>query len=246
LIRRRSASSVERSRNAALKRSATDGTRRRHSARGRCRGVSVGLVQHHFVTKAGLVNAVDDKVPGTRDRGRSRPPSRSLLRRRSPKLGSRLTRLSPLTHNRRHLGRALTTAIHWERRSSTPWRALGMGPFNNRKHERGETRARSRPVTNVGRLNALVLPLGTLIRPPRPKKGPYRAPTLSPFTTPPARTVARRRSIQLLREGLFRNDRRLSSCRDPSNPRSAHLLAIRHFGLSANCAKASLERADAV
>ena len=58
-------SSVERIRNAALKSSATYGTSTTSlRAVAAAAGVSVGLVQHHFGTKAGLVKAVDDHVLG--------------------------------------------------------------------------------------------------------------------------------------------------------------------------------------
>src|SRR3954471_14139703 len=56
-------SSIERIRDAALKSFATYGTSatslRTVAA---AAGVSLGLVQHHFATKAGLIRAVDDHV----------------------------------------------------------------------------------------------------------------------------------------------------------------------------------------
>ena len=57
------ASAIERIRNAALKSFAThgaSGTSLRTVAA--AAGVSLGLVQHHFATKAGLIKAVDDYV----------------------------------------------------------------------------------------------------------------------------------------------------------------------------------------
>src|SRR5689334_5778865 len=56
-------SAIERIRNAALKSFATQGpaaTSLRTVASSA--GVSLGLVQHHFATKAGLIKAVDDYV----------------------------------------------------------------------------------------------------------------------------------------------------------------------------------------
>jgi AcrR family transcriptional regulator len=56
-------SSVDRIRAAALKRFATEGIAATSlRAVAETAGVSIGLVQHHFATKAGLVAAVDDHV----------------------------------------------------------------------------------------------------------------------------------------------------------------------------------------
>src|ERR1700755_2915947 len=56
-------SSIERIRNAALKSFATYGTSATSLRTvAEAAGVSVGLVQHHFTNKAGLIKAVDDHV----------------------------------------------------------------------------------------------------------------------------------------------------------------------------------------
>src|SRR5258707_12998453 len=86
-------STTERIRTAALKSFATYGTsatslRTVASAA----GVSVGLVQHHFGTKAGLVKAVDDHVLGLVIAAiappLAEPPSDSVA-----EMGSRVTRM---------------------------------------------------------------------------------------------------------------------------------------------------------
>src|SRR6478735_3030793 len=85
-------SSVERIRNAALKSFATDGTSttslRTVAA---AAGVSVGLVQHHFGTKAGLIKAVDDHVLGVVIAAMA--PPLPELGDSVAEMGSRVTRL---------------------------------------------------------------------------------------------------------------------------------------------------------
>ena len=55
-------------------------------------GVSLGLVQHHFETKAGLIKAVDDYVMGVVIEMVSRPPS-AHPRDSIADMGSRITNL---------------------------------------------------------------------------------------------------------------------------------------------------------
>ena len=74
-------SSIERIRSAALKTFAmygTSATSLRMVAA--AAGVSVGLVQHHFANKAGLIKAVDDHVPGLVVARHCRAPSGSARR----------------------------------------------------------------------------------------------------------------------------------------------------------------------
>ena len=86
-------SSVERIRNAALRSFATYGTSatslRMVAA---AAGVSVGLVQHHFANKAGLIKAVDDHVLGLVIAAiappLAEPPADSIA-----EMGSRVTRM---------------------------------------------------------------------------------------------------------------------------------------------------------
>lgn len=154
-------SRIERIRNAALKCFATDGnaaTSLRTVAE--AAGVSVGLVQHHFTNKAGLVKAVDDYVQSVViaiiAQPMSGPPADSL-----DEMGKRVTEIvgeHPDVMD--YCGRALI--------NGSP---LGVMIFdmlvNNgtaRWHQRGE-RGESRPDVDVtwAAVNSLVLALGTLI-----------------------------------------------------------------------------------
>ena len=86
-------SSIERIRDAALASFATHGTSatslRTVAA---AAGVSLGLVQHHFATKAGLIKAVDDHVlevvRSTLSEPIPEPPADSIA-----EIGKRVTRL---------------------------------------------------------------------------------------------------------------------------------------------------------
>ena len=86
-------STLDRIRSAALKSFATHGTSattlRSVAA---AAGVSLGLVQHHFGTKAGLIKAVDDHVMaimlGTMAQPISEPPTDSVA-----EMGGRITRI---------------------------------------------------------------------------------------------------------------------------------------------------------
>src|ERR1700751_2258704 len=118
-------SSTERIRTAALKSFATYGnsaTSLRTVAA--AAGVSVGLVQHHFANKAGLIKAVDDHVLalviGATAPPLAEPPADSIA-----EMGSRVTRMvAEQPDIVDYLGRALIDGSPLESRPSTLWQAL--------------------------------------------------------------------------------------------------------------------------
>lgn len=191
-------SSVERIRNAALKTFATHGTSatslRMVAA---AAGVSIGLVQHHFGTKAGLIKAVDDHalavvialmsepVPG--------PPVDSVA-----EIGNRVTRIigeQPDVID--YVGHALIDGSPLGKRIFDALAAFGMARWNQRR-ERGETR----PDIDLtwASLNALVLALGALIL-----RGHIERQLPEPFTSPAQLERWQSAVNELLREGLFRH-----------------------------------------
>ena len=154
-------SSIERIRSAAMRSFATYGasaTSLRTVAE--AAGVSVGLVQHHFANKAGLIKAVDDHVmavvmaiiaqpmPG--------PPADSLN-----EMGNRVTQLvAEHTDIVDYFGRAL---IDGSPLGVMVFDTL-MGNGTARWHLRSE-RGETRPDVDLtwAAINSLVLALGTLI-----------------------------------------------------------------------------------
>jgi AcrR family transcriptional regulator len=154
-------SSIERIRTAALKSFAVYGTSatslRTVAA---AAGVSVGLVQHHFATKAGLIKAVDDHVLGlviaTVAQPIPDPPADSIA-----EMGSRVTRIiAEHPDVADYIGRALIDGSALGTTIFDTLAAFGMARWNQRK-ERGEVR----PDVDLtwAALNSLVLALGTLI-----------------------------------------------------------------------------------
>jgi AcrR family transcriptional regulator len=190
-------SSIERIRNAALRSFAMHGTAATSLRTvAEAAGVSVGLVQHHFANKAGLIKAVDDHVlsvviaiiaqpmPG--------PPADSLN-----EMGSRVTQLvaeHPDVVD--YFGRALI--------DGSP---LGVMIFDTlvgngtaRWHQRSE-RGEARPDVDLtwAAINSLVLALGTLILRTHVERH-----LPEPLSTP-AQLERWQASVNtLLREGLFR------------------------------------------
>jgi AcrR family transcriptional regulator len=154
-------SSIERIRTAALRSFATYGasaTSLRTVAE--AAGVSVGLVQHHFANKAGLVKAVDDYVLGVViaiiAQPMSGPPADSLN-----EMGNRVTQLvaeHPGVVD--YFGRALI--------DGSPLGAMIfdtlVGNGTARWHQRSE-RGETLPDVDLtwAAINSLVLALGTLI-----------------------------------------------------------------------------------
>ena len=153
---------LERIRQAALKSFATQGasgTSLRSVAADA--GVSLGLVQHHFETKAGLIKAVDDYVLGVVIAVVAQPVSAPHAKDSIADMGSRVTTLL-LEHPDvvDYFGRAL---IDGSQLGITIWdtlAAFGMARWTARK-ESGE--ARDDIDVTWAALNSLVLALGTLI-----------------------------------------------------------------------------------
>jgi AcrR family transcriptional regulator len=190
-------SSIERIRTAALKTFAMHGTSattlRSVAA---AAGVSVGLVQHHFANKAGLIKAVDDHALGVMIAiiapPMSGPPADSLN-----EMGSRVNKLvAEHTDVVDYVGRALV--------DGSPLGAIIfdtlVGSGTARWHERGE-RGETRPDIDLtwAVINSLVLALGTLIL-----RAHVDRHLPEPLTTPAQLQRWNSSVNSLLREGLFR------------------------------------------
>jgi AcrR family transcriptional regulator len=190
-------SSIERIRDAALRSFATYGTSatslRTVAA---AAGVSVGLVQHHFANKAGLVKAVDDHVLGLVIAAIAPPvpgpPADSIA-----EMGTRVTRIvAEQPDIVDYLGHALIDGSPLGTTIFDTLAAFGIARWKQRD-ERSETR----PDTDItwAALNALVLPLGTIIL-----RGHIERHLPDRFSSP-AQLERWQDSVNtLLREGLFR------------------------------------------
>ena len=160
-------------------------------------GVSLGLVQHHFETKAGLIKAVDDYVHGvviaTIAQPISAPPADSVaeMGAGSPESSSSNPTLSTMSvvHS--------STAARWAPRSSTPLSAFGTARWNQREETHGE----ARPDIDLtwAALNSLVLALGAMIL-----RGHIERQLPEPLTTPSQLQRWQAAVNMLLRDGLFR------------------------------------------
>jgi AcrR family transcriptional regulator len=190
-------SSIERIRTAALKTFAVHGTSATSlRSIAAAAGVSVGLVQHHFVNKAGLIKAVDDyalsvviaiiaqPMPG--------PPADSLN-----EMGNRVNKLvAQHIDVVDYVGRALV--------DGSPLGAVIfdtlLGNGTARWHQRGE-RGETRPDMDLtwAVINSLVLALGTLIL-----RAHIERHLPEPLTTPAQLERWNDSVNSLLREGLFR------------------------------------------
>jgi AcrR family transcriptional regulator len=170
-------SSIERIRTAALRSFATYGTSATSLRTvAEAAGVSVGLVQHHFANKAGLIKAVDDHVMSvvvaTIAQPIPAPPADSIA-----EMGTRVTRIMaehPDVVD--YVGRALIDGSPLGTTIFDTLAAFGMARWNQRK-ERGEVRA-DVDLTWAA-LNSLVLALGTMIL-----RGHIERQLPEPFTTP--------------------------------------------------------------
>ena len=156
--------------------------------------MSLGLVQHHFATKAGLIQAVDDYVMSVVIEMVSRPvsahPEDSIA-----DMGSRITNLL-LEHPDvvDYFGRALIDGSPLGATILDTLAAFGTARWTTRR-ETGETRA-DIDVTWAA-LNSLVLAFGTLIL-----RGHIERQVPGAFT--PAQLDRWQESVNtLLREGLF-------------------------------------------
>lgn len=194
---RQEAAPIERIRNAAMKSFATQGfadTSLRAIAA--AAGVSLGLVQHHFATKDGLIKAVDDYVLAvvitqiTQDIPATTSDSVA-------EIGDRVTQMiSNLPDIVDYVGRALIDG-----------RPVGYMIFDallnsgtarwNQRGERGETR----PDLDLtwAAVNSLVLALGTFIL-----RGHIERNLPEPLTSPAQLKRWHDSVTMLLREGLFR------------------------------------------
>ena len=189
-------SSIERIRTAALKSFATYGTSatslRTVAA---AAGVSVGLVQHHFANKAGLIKAVDDHVLGLVIAAIAPPIHESADS--VAEMGSRVTRMiAEHPDISDYVGRALIDGSPLGNTVFDTLAAFGIARWTQRS-ERGETR----PGVDLtwAALNSLVLALGTLTL-----RGHVERQLPEPLTTP-AQLERWQDSVNtLLREGLFR------------------------------------------
>ena len=201
-------STIDRIRHAALTSIATQGASATSlRAVAADAGVSLGLVQHHFATKAGLVKAVDDYVLGVViaiiAQPIPAPPADSLN-----EMGNRVTQLvaeHPEVVD--YFGRALI--------DGSP---LGVMIFDTllgngtaRWHQRSE-RGETRPDIDLtwAAINSLVLALGTLIL-----RTHIERHLPEPLATPAQLERWQTAVNTLLREGLFRRRRIKSSRRQP-------------------------------
>ena len=188
---------LERIRQAALKSFATkgaSGTSLRSVAADA--GVSLGLVQHHFETKAGLIKAVDDYVMGVVIAVVAQPVSVPHAKDSIADMGSRVTTLL-LEHPEvvDYFGRAL---IDGSQLGITIWdtlSAFGTARWTARK-ESGE--ARDDIDVTWAALNSLVLALGTLI-----VRGHIERQIPGAFSSPEQLDRWQKSVNTLLREGLF-------------------------------------------
>jgi AcrR family transcriptional regulator len=190
-------SSIERIRDAALTCFATYGTAatslRTVAA---AAGVSLGLVQHHFATKAGLIKAVDDHVlavvTATMSQPIPEPPADSIAA-----IGNRVTQIiaeHPDVVD--YLGRALIEGSPLGTEVFDYLVASGIDRWEKRS-EHGQTR----PDVDLtwAAINSLVLPLGTLIL-----RGHIERHLPEPLMTPTQLDRWQDAVNTLLRDGLFR------------------------------------------
>jgi AcrR family transcriptional regulator len=189
-------SAIERIRNAALKSFATQGSSDTSlRAVAAAAGVSLGLVQHHFATKAGLIKAVDDYVLAVVITQITQPDTTSDS---VAEIGDRVTRMiAELPDIADYIGRALIDG-----------RPVGYMIFDAllnsgtarwiRRNERGETSA-DLDMTWAA-INSLVLALGTFIL-----RGHIERHLPESLTTPTQLKRWQTSVNTLLREGLFRS-----------------------------------------
>jgi AcrR family transcriptional regulator len=188
---------VERIRAAALKSFATHGTGAT-TLRGvaAAAGVSLGSVQHHFATKAGLIDAVDEYVlrllTVTMSRPLPEPPVDSVA-----EIGNRVTTLfTQQPEVAAYVGRALVDGSPVGAKIFDTLLAVGIARWQQRL-ERGELR----PDIDVtwAAINGLVLALGAISL--RPHLDRHLA---EPFISPTQLDRWQKAVDTLLREGLFR------------------------------------------
>jgi AcrR family transcriptional regulator len=190
-------SRIERIRNAALTCFAKEGTSATSLRTvAEAAGVSIGLVQHHFTNKAGLIKAVDDHVmavvigivaPPTPD-----PPADSVAA-----IGERVTHfVREYPDVADYLGRALVDGSPLGNTIFDTMAAFGTARWSQRS-ERGELR----PGVDLtwAALNGIVLALGTLLL-----RGHIERQLPESFTSPTQLDRWQASVNELLRHGLFR------------------------------------------
>lgn len=159
-------------------------------------GVSLGLVQHHFATKAGLISAVDDYVlrliGETFSRPLSDPPADSVA-----EIGDRIgTLFSANPEVAAYLGRALVDGSPVGAKIFDTLFSAGVARWQQRK-ERGELR----PDIDVtwAAVNGLILALGAISLHSHLDRH-----LAEPFISPHQLRGWQVAVNSLLREGLFR------------------------------------------
>lgn len=188
---------VERIRNAALRMVAVQGVSGTSlRAVAAAAGVSLGLVQHHFATKAGLIKAVDDYVFAAVINQITQPvpdTTSDSVAEISDRVTAMISQDPDVTN---YVGRALIDG-----------RPVGYMIFDallnsgtarwNQRGERGETR----PDIDLtwAAVNSLVLALGTFIL-----RGHIERNLPEPLTSPAQLRRWHSSVTMLLREGLFR------------------------------------------
>lgn len=189
-------STVDRIRHAALANFATHGTAATTlRAVAASAGVSLGLVQHHFATKAGLIKAVDDYVLAfiiaPLAQPIPEPPADSIA-----DIGSRVTRIiSERPDVASYVGRALVDGSPLGETLFDTLMDVGIARWHQRA-EHGETR----PDVDLtwAAINGLVLALGAIsLRVHVDRHLP------APFTSPDQVHRWQMATDSLLREGLF-------------------------------------------
>ena len=203
-LNREERSTVERIRHAALTSFAAHGTSATTlRAIAAAAGVSLGLVQHHFVTKAGLIAAVDEHVLSVVVTAMTQPipdPPADSVAEVSSRMFGLFANMFGLFANRPdvtdYVGRALVDGSPLGIKIFDTLLNSGLARWHQRA-ERGETR----PDLDLtwAAINSLVLALGTIsLRFHIDRQLP------EPLTTPAQLQRWLAAADSLLREGLFR------------------------------------------
>jgi AcrR family transcriptional regulator len=190
-------STVERIRNAALTSFSTHGTAATTlRAVAAAAGVSLGLVQHHFATKAGLIKAVDDYVLDIM----ITPIAQPIAETSTDSISEIGRRISEMIVNQpdvaSYVGRALVDGSPLGATIFDNLISVGADRWQQRA-DNGETR----PGIDLtwAALNGLVLALGAISLRPHIERH-----LAAPFTAPAQLERWETATSSLLREGLFR------------------------------------------
>lgn len=189
--------SIEKIRTAALQSFAAHGTAAT-TLRGvaAAAGVSLGLVQHHFDTKAGLIKAVDEYVVSVVITPMAQPIPERVTDSVS-EIGNRVNAIfAEHPDVAAYVGRALVDGSQLGTTIFDGLYEIGMVRWQERA-ERGETRPDIDLPWAV--INALILPLGAVSM-----RGHIERHLPGSFTAPEQLQRWRDAVNELLREGLFR------------------------------------------